>query len=316
MKENVSSAFASRTSLRQLRALGAVCRTGSVSEAAHALGVTPPAVTQQLRLLEQALGGLPLTERAGAVTRATQAGAEALVALGRIESALADCAAAIESLSGQQGRLGGRLAVGVISTAKYFAPFALAAFQRQFPAVEIRVLVGNRQATFDALEAFEVDVAIMGRPPEHIPVEQAVIGDNPHVIVAPPEHRLAKRRRIALDEIARETFLLREPGSGTRDLLGRLFDNHGFTLGPRTEIGSNETIKQAVMAGMGVALLSLHTLAAEVRDGRLKILDVVGLPVVRQWFVVRHRDKRLLPAGQALWEHLCRAGAEYLPRPG
>ena len=162
-----------------------------------------------------------------------------------------------------------------------------------------------------ALEAFELDVAVMGYPPDHFPVERAVLGPHPHVIIVPPGHRLARRRAIPLGALAGETFLLREPGSGTRDLMRRLFGAE--VDGPRMEIGSNETIKQAVMAGMGIALLSAHTIAAELRDGRLAILDVAGLPAVRQWFVVRRAEKRLLPAAQAMWDHLARHGAEFLP---
>lgn len=310
MKEKLVE-FARRTSLRQLRALGAVARTGGVGAAAEALSVTPPAVAQQLRLLEDALGGVPLFERTPAGARPTDAGREALSALGRVEAALADCAAAVEALRGMEG---GRVAVGVVSTAKYFAPFALAAFGRAHPKVEMRLLVGNRQQTVAALEAFDLDVAVMGYPPEHFAVERAVIGDHPHVIIAPPDHPLARRRGVPLRDAAREPFLLREPGSGTRDLMRRLFAAADLPAGPRMEIGSNETIKQAVMAGMGVALLSAHTIAAEVRDGRLAVLDVEGLPVVRQWFAVRRAEKRLLPAAQALWDHLARTGALFLPQ--
>ena len=141
----------------------------------------------------------------------------------------------------------------------------------------MRVPVGNRQEMLAALEGFELDVTVMGRPPAGFPVERAVIGHHPHVNIAPPGPPLARRRRVPLEEVVREVFLLREPGSGTR-----------------VEIGSNQTIKQAVMVGMGVALLSAHTIAAEVADGRLAVLDVEGLPVVRR------SEKRLLPAAQAL----------------
>jgi LysR family transcriptional regulator for metE and metH len=311
MKENLVN-FPRRTSLRQLRALGAVTSARSISAAAELLSVTPPAVTQQLHLLEDALGGVPLFERTATGPRPTEAGREVLAALERIESALTDCATAIDALRGMDG---GRVTVGVISTAKYFAPFALAAFQRVHPKVEIRVLVGNRAETFTRLERFELDVAVMGYPPEHFPVERAVIGDHPHVIIAAPEHRLVNSRRIPLAEVAQEAFLLREPGSGTRSLMLGLLAAAGLPNGPRMEIGSNETIKQAVMAGMGVALLSAHTIAAEVADGRLTVLDVEGLPIVRQWFVVRRSERRLLPAAKALWDHLRVSGADFLPSP-
>lgn len=309
MKEKLS-VFAQRTSLRQLRALGAVVQGGSTSAAAGLLAVTPPAVAQQLRLLEVALGGVPLLERTPSGPRPTDAGREVLDTLGRVEAALADCAATIEAL---RGMATGRVTVGVISTAKYFAPFALAAFQRAHPRVQLRIVVGNRQETIAALEGFELDVAITGRPPDSFPIERAVFGNHPHVIIAAPAHRLARRRGIKLRDLADETFLLREPGSGTRDLMRKLFGGARVSIGAEVEIGSNETIKQAVMANMGVALLSAHTIAAEVRDRRLAVLDVVGLPVVRQWFVVRRREKRLLPAAQALWDFLVASGADYLP---
>jgi DNA-binding transcriptional LysR family regulator len=308
MKENLVK-FASRTSLRQLRAFGAVVQGGNISSAAQLLNVTPPAVAQQLRLLEDTLE-VALLERTNSGARPTEAGQEVLEALARIEAALRDCAAAIEALRSMES---GRVSVGVISTAKYFAPFALAAFQRTHPKVEMRVLVGNRQETIAALESFEADLAVMGRPPESFPVERAVIGDHPHVIIAPTGHPLTGRRNITLREITAETFLLREQGSGTRELMRRAFADAGLPLPRGTEIGSNETIKQAVMAGMGVALLSAHTIAAEVHDGRLAVLDVEGLPIVRQWFAVRRSEKRLLPAARALWHHLAISGAQFLP---
>jgi DNA-binding transcriptional LysR family regulator len=268
MKENIVN-FSHRTSLRQLRALGAITSTKSLSAAAQHLSVTPPAVTQQLNLLEDALGGVPLFERTPTGAKPTDAGREVLAALERVEAALSDCATAIQALKGMDG---GRVAVGVISTAKYFAPFALAAFQRTYPNVEMRIVVGNRSEIIAALERFDLDIAVMGRPPEHFQIERAVIGEHPHVIIAAADHWLVKRKQIALADVAREAFLLREPGSGTRTLLLGLFSQPDLPTGPRMEIGSNETIKQAVMAGMGIALLSAHTIAAEVADGGWRCL--------------------------------------------
>jgi LysR family transcriptional regulator for metE and metH len=317
VKEKLSP-FARRTSLRQLRALGAVARTGSIAGAAALLRLTPPAVSQQLRLLEEALGGVPLLGRGAGGLVPTEAGEEALTALLRIEAALADCGAAVAALAGLER---GSVAVGVVSTAKYFAPFALTAFQRARPGVALRIRVGNRAQIVAELAEFGLDLAIMGYPPEDQPLERAVLGPHPHVVVAPPDHPLAGRAAIPLAGLARETFLLREPGSGTRALLERLLRDAGvepagggLELAAGVEIGSNETIKQAVMAGMGIALLSAHTVAAEVQDRRLVVLDVAGLPILRTWYVVRRRDRRVLPAAQALWEHLLRDGPAFLPR--
>jgi LysR family transcriptional regulator for metE and metH len=153
----------------------------------------------------------------------------------------------------------------------------------------------------------------MGRPPEHFPVEQALIGDHPHVIVAPPGHPLAGRQRIKVARLADETFLLREEGSGTRLLTQNLLAQAGVAPRVGMEISSNETIKQAVMAGLGIALISAHTIAAEVEDRRLAVLDVVGLPIVRQWSVVKRREKWLPPAARALWQHLATQGRLFLP---
>lgn len=310
MKENLVN-FPRRTSLRQLRALGAVTSAKSISAGAQLLSVTPPAVSQQLQLLEDALGGIPLYERTATGMRPTEAGREVLTALERIEEALTDCATAIGALRGMGG---GRISVGVISTAQYFAPFALAAFQQAHPMVEMRVLVGNRSEMIAGLEKFNLDVALMGYPPEQFPVDRAIIGDHPHVIIAAPDHWLTRHRGITLAEVARETFLLREPGSGTRALMVGLLSAANLPSGPRMEISSNETIKHAVMAGMGLAMVSAHIIAAEVADGRLVVLDVEGLPIVRQWFAVRRSERRPLPAAQALWDHLQRSGAKFLPK--
>jgi LysR family transcriptional regulator for metE and metH len=309
MKEKLN-ALARRVTIKQLRGLVAIVRMGSITAAADALAVTPPAVTLQLRQLEELLQ-VPLIERTSEGARPTDAGQEVLTTAQRIEAALAECIEAIEILRGVEG---GRVVVGVISTAKYYAPRALAAFMKAHPKIEMRLLIGNREETIAALENFELDLAVMGRPPGHFGIEQAVIGDHPHVIIASPDHPLAGHQRLPLAELADEAFLLREAGSGTRILMRQLFGEAGLTPSIGMEIGSNETIKQAVMAGMGIALISAHTIAAEVQDGRLAVLDVQGLPIVRQWFVVKRSEKRLLPAAQAVWDHLVAHGSEFLPK--
>lgn len=298
-----------RVTLKQLRALSAVMRTGTVSAAAKALHVTPPAISLRLRQLEEN-AQMPLFERTDSGLRATDAGHEILSATQRIEAALSECGEAIEMLRGIEG---GRVSVGVISTAKYFAPRVLAAFAKDHPKVEMRLQIGNRAEMIGALRNYDLDLAITGRPPEDFDVDKAVIGDHPHIIIGPPDHSLSRRKRLAFADLADETFLLREEGSGTRLLMQRLFSDAGLNPNLGMEIGSNETVKQAVMAGLGIALISAHTVFAEIRDGRLVAFDVVGLPVIRQWFVVKRKDRRLLPAAQAIWSFLADSGAEYLP---
>jgi len=300
---------AHRATLKQLRALTAVVRQGTFSAAAEALSVTPPAVTVQMKALEE-LAGLPLVERTREGLRPTDAGRVLLETASRIEAALEECGEALDAL---HGVVGGRVSVGVISTAKYFAPRALAVFSRGHPNIEMRLSVGNRGETVAALRDFQLDFAVMGRPPEEFKVSNQEIGAHPHIVIAPPDHPMVSRRRIALAKLADETFLLREEGSGTRTLMQRIFAKQDLSPNLGMEIGSNETIKQAVIAGLGIALISAHTVAAELGDGRLAKLDIVGLPVVRKWYVVRRREKTLLPAAQALWDFLVEEGARFLP---
>jgi len=310
MKENLN-VIISRVTLKQLRAMSAVVRTGTISKAAIDLNVTPPAVSMQMRLLEETVG-LPVVERTDSGLRPTDAGVLVLDAVHRCESALAACGEALEEMKGIGG---GRVAVGVVSTAKYFAPRALAAFTKTHPKVEMRLSVGNRRETIDSLRRNELDFAVMGRPPQEFEVDRVVIGDHPHIIVAPPDHPMAKRKKISFADVAGETFLLREDGSGTRALMQRLFAKVGHNPNTGMEIGSNETIKQAVMAGLGIALLSAHTVGPEVSEARLVILDVDGLPVIRQWFVVKRKERVLMPASRALWDFLAVSGADFLPQP-
>ena len=295
--------------VKQLRLLAAASRGGTFAAAAETCHVTPPAVTMQMRQLE-AEAGLPLFERDGRGFALTAAGREVLAAAERIEAVLADCAAGLAAL---KSLAGGRVTVGVVSTAKYFAPQMLAAFARLHPGIDIELVVGNREDTIAAFKNGRFDVAIMGRPPEGVEVESALIGDHPQVIIAPPDHPLAERRSISPKQIAEQTILMREVGSGTRLLAERFLAKHGIKPRIGMEIGSNETIKQAVMAGLGIAFISAHTIAAEIGDGRLVVLDVEGLPEIRQWFVVRPAAKRLMPAARALRDFLVAEGRRFLP---
>ncbi|MEZ5841605.1 MAG: LysR family transcriptional regulator [Hyphomicrobiales bacterium] len=295
--------------LKQLRALQAVVDTGTVTGAASILNVTPPAVTTQIRLLEES-AGMPLLQRVGDRFRPTDAGRSVLAATVRVEAALDGC---LEELELLQGLSGGKVSLGVVSTAKYFAPHAVGAFSRSHPGIEVRLFVGNREDIIRALRDDTVDLTIMGRPPEDLPVERTVLGAHPHILIAAPDHPLAQGGRIGIADVAGETFLMRESGSGTRMLMERLFAVQGISPRIGMEIGSNETIKQAVMAGLGIAFISAHTVAVELADGRLAELDVEGLPIRREWFVVKRSDKRFLPAAAALHDFLVSEGVGFLP---
>jgi DNA-binding transcriptional LysR family regulator len=295
--------------LRQLRFLTEVVRSGSLAAAATSLHLTGPAIAQQLRLLERSVG-LPLLERGPGGQRATEAGRLLVDTSIRIEAELAVCHEALHSL---RTATAGHVALGAVSTAKYFAPQVLAAFQRTHPEVTIALRIGNRDEILALLESFEIDLTVMGRPPQRLEVEQEVFGDHFYVIIAPPQHPLVGCGDIPLDQVAAETFLVRERGSGTRIHLDGLFTAAGLEPASGMELASNETIKQAVMAGLGIALISAHTISAEVHDGRLAVLDVRGLPIRRHWLVVRMSRRATSPATRALWDFFVAEAAEQLP---
>ncbi|ABD86888.1 LysR family transcriptional regulator [Rhodopseudomonas palustris] len=297
-------------SIRQLRALAALAGSGSITAAANKLHLTQPAVTLQLRNL-QALAGLPLIQRKSDGMALTDAGAEVLALCERIEAAIAACETSLDMIA---GKTAGRISIGAVSTAKYFVPFMISAFQKLHPKIDVKLSIGNREEVSNALKGYELDIAIMGRPPVGIDMDVHLIGDHPHVIIAPTAHRLARKHRIALGELAKETFLTREPGSGTRSLMEQLFEAANIRPTIGMEMSSNETIKQAVIAGLGIAFLSAHTVATELDERRLVILDVVGLPVVRQWFVLSRKDKVLLPPARAMLDFFSAKGAQFLPR--
>ena len=297
--------------LKQLRLIRAAHERGSFAAAAEATHVTPPAVTMQIKALEEEIG-LPIFERDGARLVPTVAGQELLDAARRIDAVLSD---ARESLDAMRRVDGGRVTVGVVSTAKYFAPRMLAAFTRLHPRVELNLVVGNRKEILDRFLAGDFDLAIMGRPPEDAPLESTLIGHHPHVIVAAIDDPLASAGRLTPACLADRTFLVREPGSGTRILMEGFLAKTGIHPKIGMEIGSNETIKQAVIAGLGLTFISAHTVAAEIEDHRLVLLDVEGLPLWRRWYVCRLARKRAMPAVRLLADFLLQTGESFLPKP-
>jgi DNA-binding transcriptional LysR family regulator len=296
--------------LRQLRTFTEVARLLSYSAAARALHLTQPAVSMQVRQLEQA-AGLPLLEQLGRKLHLTEAGRELLGYAAKVSGLLREAEDAMKAL---QGVGGGELSIAVTSTAKYFAPSLLAEFRRHHPEVRLRLAVSNREAVVRALTENTVDLAVMGRPPRGLDTEAAAFAHHPIGVIAAPDHRLVGRRRLPLEALADETFVIRERGSGTRNAMEHVFAERGFKARDSLEMSSNETIKQAVMAGMGVAFLSMHTIGLELRAGRLALLAVAGLPVMREWFVIHRKGKRLSPAAQVFKSFLLEQGAAFIAR--
>lgn len=309
MKEKLKGPFQRNITLKQLRAFAAVANSGKITSASSQLGVTAPAVALQLKMLEQSVG-LPLFDRSPDGLRPTDAGICIGQMHARIEASLDECDQQLRTLKGLEY---GRVTIAVVSTTKYFVPLALAAFARDNPGIKLQLLVGNRQETIAALESLTADMAIMGRAPDTVELETQEIGAHPHVIIAAPGHSLAADAGLSLRSLAGEPFLMREPGSGTRILNDQILGKSDVSPQQAMEFGSNETIKQAVMAGLGIAFISAHTVASEVAQGRLVILDVRGLPVIRKWYLLRPRAKNLLPAGVALWTFLAQQARAFLP---
>jgi DNA-binding transcriptional LysR family regulator len=301
--------FSRDLTIRQLRALAAVHTAGSITGAANRLNLTQPAVTLQLRNLQE-LAGLPLIQRTNEGVSLTDAGRDVLKLVERIEAVLLDCEQSLDMIA---GRSGGRVSMGAVSTAKYFVPFAIAAFSQRFPKIDVTLRIGNREDIRDALRGYDLDIAVMGQPPPDVEVEMRPLGKHPHVIVAAADHPLAGKKRLAASDLVSETFITRENGSGTRMLMEQFFQKHRIAPKIGMAMDSNETIKQAVMAGLGIAFISQHTVFHELEEGRLVVLKVAGLPVMRQWHAIRRADKILLPPAQAMLEFLGKEGFRYLP---
>ncbi|MEQ1899183.1 MAG: LysR substrate-binding domain-containing protein [Devosia sp.] len=297
--------------LRQLRTLVVVSNHGKIVSASKTLGLTQPAISLQIREAES-VAGTPLFDRLPDGMRPTAAGRAVIEAALAIEERLRILADEVRAIAG--GRRG-QLRLGVVSTAKYFAPSIMGAFMRAHPDIEMTLWVGNRAETIASLRDHKIDVALMGRPPREVPVRSVLFGQHPFVIIAPIDHPLAGQKSIRKERIAQEHFLIREPGSGTRMALDILLSEvPGRLDDPGVEMGSNETIKQAVMAGLGIALISAHTIALEVEQNRLAVLDVEGMPIRRQWFLVSRADRTITPVMLAFEDFLQQKGAEFLPR--
>jgi len=262
----------------------------------------------QIKQLEES-AGLPLFERTGRRVFLTEAGSELYRYAQQVLGAIKD---AEEILGAMKGLQGGRLTIGVVSTAKYFAPKLLAMFNERYPNLELRLQVNNREAVVQMLAGNEIDVAVMGTAPRRLDTVAAPFARHPLVVIAHPGHPLAHRKRIPLAALEAETFIVREPGSGTRSAMERFFTERRIKVRVGMEISSNETIKQAVMAGMGVSFISQHTIGLELATDQLVMLKVEGLPVMRQWCIVHRTEKRLSPAADTFKRFMLKEGAELL----
>ncbi len=293
-----------RYTLKQIETFMEVARQRSVSKAAERLFVTQPAVSMQIRQLEDAFG-LPLIEPIGRNIRLTNAGeallTQAIAAMGQFKD--------MEALMAEHvGLKKGRIDLAVVTTAKYFVPMLLVRFGKLFPGIDVQLKIDNRENVLGMLARNEADLVVMGRAPSHLDCEATVFATNPLSIVAAPEHVLSRRKRLAFSALGDHGFVVREQGSGTRAAMERLFAEHQTPLNVVMEMPSNETIKQAVMAGMGLSFLSMRTVRHELAGGYIALVDVEGLPQMGHWYVTHLAGKKLSPVAKAFKAFLIEQG--------
>lgn len=291
---------------RQLEVFDAIARRGSFTRAAEELCLTQPTVSMQIKKLNDTVG-LPLFEQIGKRIYLTDAG----------KALQASCRDIFESLenfkmlvSDMQGLKQGKLRLAVVTTAKYFAPRLLGPFCTLYPGIDVSLKVSNRERLLERLGDNQDDLYVLGQPPEDLDAVYEPFLDNPLVVLAPSNHPLASQRNISLARMAKEPFLIREPGSGTRIAVERLFRKHKLTLNVRMELGSNEAIKQAIVGGLGISVLSRHTLALDASLGQFVTLDVQHFPIQRQWYAIYPAGKQLSIVAQTFLEYLRSAAGQ------
>jgi len=297
--------------LKQLQIFEAVAKHRNYTHAAKALFLTQPAVSMQIKQLEEQ-AGMALFERSGKQTRITEAGKELLHYSHIIHQQLEEAGQVLDELRGVQR---GRLHLTMASTANYFAPRLLATFCERFPSVQVSLDVANRDGLLLALDDNTADIVIMGKPPSGMQVHYEVFMENPLVVIAPPSHVLTKRKRIPLAELTKHPFIVRERGSGTRAAVERFLAQHDIERPSGMEMNSSEAIKQAVQAGLGLGVVSLHTLEMELALKRLSILNVEDFPIMRHWRIVYRKDKRFSVVAQAFHDFIISDAGQILNIP-
>jgi len=297
---------------KQLKIIEAVVKHNSYTGAAKAMFMTQPAVSMQVKQMESQIG-LTLFERSGKQIKATEAGMELLHYARSIRQQMEEAETVMEELKGLKR---GKLHLTMAATANYFAPRLIAAFHHQYPGAKVTLDVTNRAGLLSALDRNATDMAIMGVPPDGHDLTGIPFLNNPLVMVAWPDHPLAKRKRIKLSEVADETFIFREPDSGTRMAVERYFAEHQLTLTPGMVMNRAEAIKQAVMAELGLGIVSLHTIEMELELKRLVVLKVEDFPIMRKWHIVHRNNKRFAAIPKVFMQFAINESRELLPLPG
>src|SRR5512143_2593165 len=287
------------TTFRQLEIFEAIARLGSFTRASEELFLTQPTVSMQMKKLAETVG-VPLIEQVGKKIRLTADGQQLAQATREIFDIMDHYTM---SVAERQGLKQGKLSLMAITTASYFAPRLLGEFVKLYPGVDVSLRVTNKEQVLASIADNLDDLYFLGQPPEDIDVVATPIMDNPIVVLAEPDHPLAHRKKIPLDRIAAEPWLMREQGSGTRNAIERRFAEQEITIRPRLELGSNEAIKQAILAGLGISALSRHTLTLN-QPGQFAVLDVEDFPILRHWYAVYPAGRQLSVVARAFLDCL------------
>lgn len=295
-------------SFRQLQALVLVARHQSLSRAADALHVTQPAVSSQLKMLEET-AGTPLTRKHGRGIQMTAAGE---VMVGFAEKILRLWDEATDEVAALKGVTSGTLRIGAVTTAEHLLPPMLVKFTTERPGVRIKLQVGNRAEIIDMLTKHEIDLAIMGTPPREVPTNASRFARHPMAFIASPDHRLMKKKRVLLGDVMEENLLVRERGSGTRTAVEQVCKDAGQMLRIGSELSSNEAIKSMTAAGLGIAFLSVHACALELETGLVALLPMSENPVVADWYVMHLNDKPIPTVAAAFQDFVIEQGQELI----
>lgn len=293
-----------QSTLHQLKVFETAARHRSFTRAAEELFLTQPTVSMQIKQLTKTVG-LPLFEQVGKRLYLTDAGRELYATCQKIFDQLSEFEMKVAELKGMKQ---GRLRLATISTTKYFVPRLLGPFCQLYPGIDISLEVTNHERILERLSDNQDDVYILSQPPEDFDINCYPFVENPLVVLAPRHHPLVQEKNIPLSRLNGEPFIMREPGSGTRKAVQKLFEEHKISVKVRLELGSNEAIKQAIVGGLGISVLSRHTLALEGTDGPLAILDVEGFPIERYWYVVYPAGKQLSVIARTFLEYLQNEG--------
>ena len=298
------------TTFRQLEIFEAIARLSSFTRASEELYLTQPTVSMQMKKLTDIVGA-PLIEQVGKKVLLTEDGRELAQASREIFAILDRFTMSVAS---RQGLEKGRLRLMAITTASYFAPRLLGDFGKLHPGIEVTLRVTNKEQVLASMADNLDDLYLLGTPPKEIDVVATPIMDNPIVVLAAPDHPFAQTKQLSLQELAKQPWVMREAGSGTRTAIEGVFAEHGLSIRPRLELGSNEAVKQAILAGLGISALSCHALTLH-QPGQFAVLNAEAFPILRHWYAVYPAGRQISVVAQAFLDFLLgqRKGASCSP---